>query len=322
TGSLDALRARVYTTLLLGQPIAALRAQLLADAARQGPAGPDGTRGAPGTPAGARPEAGGAADAAREQRPGCYPPGSPGLDWPVTTGLGPLGRPSALGAHPVPGIPGPGWPGPGGSVNLTMPLATWLGGSGAPGEAAGFGPIPATDAQALAALAGARPGSRWCITLTGQDGGALAHGCARIHPGGTSPGSSRPGDAGRVPGWVLTVSIRALAYQTCSHERESSSYRPSPGLGHLITVRQRRCSFPGCRHPAIRCDQEHTVPFGNGGRTCECNLAPLCRRHHRAKQAQGWHLDQPEPGVMSWTLPHGRRYRTGPQPYPGDGRGP
>jgi hypothetical protein len=29
------------------------------------------------------------------------------------------------------------------------------------------------------------------------------------------------------------------------------------------------------------------------------NLAPLCRRHHQAKQAGGWHLDQTEPGVMT-----------------------
>jgi HNH endonuclease len=89
----------------------------------------------------------------------------------------------------------------------------------------------------------------------------------------------------------------------------------------VIGVRQRTCSFPGCRRPAARCDQDHTVPYDQGGRTCECNLAPLCRRHHRAKQAQGWRLDQPEPGVMVWALPHGRSYRVQPPAYPGDGAG-
>ena len=63
------------------------------------------------------------------------------------------------------------------------------------------------------------------------------------------------------------------------------------------------------------------MPYDQGGRTCECNLAPLCRRHHRAKQAQGWRLDQPEPGVLVWTLPHGRSYRVQPSAYPGDGAG-
>ena len=46
----------------------------------------------------------------------------------------------------------------------------------------------------------------------------------------------------------------------------------------MITIRQPTCSFPGCRRPAIRCDDDHTLPYDQGGRTCECNLAPLCRR--------------------------------------------
>ena len=37
---------------------------------------------------------------------------------------------------------------------------------------------------------------------------------------------------------------------------------------------------------------------------------------HRAKQVPGWHLDQPEPGTLIWTLPHGRSYTTRPDPYP------
>ncbi len=44
--------------------------------------------------------------------------------------------------------------------------------------------------------------------------------------------------------------------------------------------------------------------------------APLCRRHHRAKQARGWKLAQPEPGRMTWTTPSGRTYATGPAAYP------
>lgn len=43
---------------------------------------------------------------------------------------------------------------------------------------------------------------------------------------------------------------------------------------------------------------------------------PLCRRHHQAKQADGWRLEQPEPGVLAWTLPHGRTYTVTPEPYP------
>jgi len=229
-----------------------------------------------------------------------------------------LGRPmpGPVLAYPVLAYPEPSLPSPAsapcaaGAVNLTMPLSSFLGASGEPGEVAGFGPVTAADGRALAdRLAGER-GSRWCLTLTGRDGRAVAHGCARA-PRGEA--------AGR--GWELTVTVRPLAVRDCLHERESAGYQPSPTLRHVIRVRQRTCSFPGCRRPAARCDQDHTVPYDQGGRTCECNLAPLCRRHHRAKQARGWRLDQPEPGVLVWTLPHGRSYRVQPPAYPGDGAG-
>jgi hypothetical protein len=40
------------------------------------------------------------------------------------------------------------------------------------------------------------------------------------------------------------------------------------------------------------------------------DLAPLCRHHHRTKQAQGWHLEQLAPGIMRWTTPARRRTTT------------
>jgi hypothetical protein len=228
-------------------------------------------------------------------------------------------------------------------VNLTMPLATWLGLSGAPGHATGYGPLDAGDSRDLAALVARQSGSRWCITLTGEDGRPVAHGCARTGPGpaggsrpppavGESPrptsGRSRPppcpsaraSDLGLptyVRDWLAGITVSKQEAGDCSHMRESPSYRPSSVLRHLITIRQPTCSFPGCRRPATRCDQDHTVPYHQGGRTCECNLAPLCRRHHRCKQAGGWWLEQPEPGVLVWHTPAGRTYTTTPTVYRG-----
>ena len=34
------------------------------------------------------------------------------------------------------------------------------------------------------------------------------------------------------------------------------------------------------------------------GIDCTCSHSPFCRHHHRAKQAEGWRLEQPEPGVL------------------------
>ena len=40
------------------------------------------------------------------------------------------------------------------------------------------------------------------------------------------------------------------------------------------------------------------------------------RSGRRGKQAQGWHLEQPEPGVLIWRTPSGRTYATSPTVYP------
>jgi len=120
-----------------------------------------------------------------------------------------------------------------------------------------------------------------------------------------------------VQDWLAGIAVSKLETGDCSHPRESPRYRPSSVLRHLITIRQPTCSFPGCRRPATRCDQDHTVPYDQGGRTCECNLSPLCRRHHRCKQAEGWCLGQPEPGVLVWHTPAGRTYTSTPTVYPG-----
>src|SRR5216683_8443410 len=94
----------------------------------------------------------------------------------------------------------------------------------------------------------------------------------------------------------------------CAHAAASPGYRPPPRLHDYITARDQTCRFPRCRQPAWRGDLDHTVPYGEGGRTCRCNLGALCRTHHRLKQRLHWHLDQPQPGILTWTTPAGRRY--------------
>jgi Domain of unknown function (DUF222) len=300
SGTMDQLRAQVYLALLTGQPITALTGR------------------------------------------GRWTGGASTEAGPGESGAGEFGRGGSGPGGSGPGATASGGPGPGlstcghgplGAVNLTMPLATWLGLSDTPGHAAGYGPLDADDSRDLAARLARQRGSRWCITLTGEGGRPVAHGCARTGP--APPGRSRPpprrspGSGGSprcaasFPGWpadvnewLAGITICRLETGDCHHLRESPSYRPPATLRHLITIRQPTCSFPGCRRPAVRCDEDHTVPYDQGGRTCECNLAPLCRRHHRAKQASGWRLEQPQPGTLIWTLPHGRNYQTTGEPYP------
>ena len=207
-----------------------------------------------------------------------------------------------------------------GSVHLTMPASAWLGHCDAPGEVTGFGPADAGTCRDLAERLAASTGSRWCLTLTSADGQAVAHGCAaagprisrELDPRATGP----PARTAAWQAWLASVQLHWLERGSCGHPRRVKSYRPGRTLRHLITIRHRTCGFPGCTRPAVRCDLDHTVPYHQGRITCECNLAPLCRQHHKTKQAQGWRLDQPDPGTLVWTAPHGRDYSVKADSYP------
>ncbi|NPC95255.1 HNH endonuclease signature motif containing protein [Nocardioides sp. zg-DK7169] len=65
------------------------------------------------------------------------------------------------------------------------------------------------------------------------------------------------------------------------------------------------CAFPWCERPARRCDTDHVIAHRSGGPTCSCNLAPLCRRHHRAKTHTGWTYDRTDAATYLWRSPHG-----------------
>src|SRR5699024_2898482 len=72
-----------------------------------------------------------------------------------------------------------------------------------------------------------------------------------------------------------------------------------------VTVREPQCVFPWCTRRADRADLDHIVPWEEGGPTCGCNLAPLCRRHHRAKTHAGWSYVMVTPGTYLWHSPGG-----------------
>ena len=121
----------------------------------------------------------------------------------------------------------------------------------------------------------------------------------RDRPGDTAPGPGSPLPALnlQVRTFIqrLGVTITPLAVGTCDHRNQEPGYTLSARLRHLIAARTVCCTAPGCRRPATRCDFDHTIPYHAGGRSCECNVRPLCRRHHRCKQAPRWALQQPAP---------------------------
>jgi HNH endonuclease len=249
-------------------------------------------------------------------------PGTPGGDG-GSRGPGGPGRPGGPGGNGASGGPRPGaatGPSIAALVTITIPWDTWQGRSDTPGEADGFGPLDGDDARDLAAAAARHPHTRWCVTALNPDGTAAAHGClpGRHPPPGLAVGGPAPPPGTRPSGSPRDLNVRMIpvARGACDHAHAEIGYHPSRTLAHLIRARNGRCTAPGCGRPASRCDVDHTRPWDQGGPTCECNLAPLCRHHHRCKQAEGWRLEQPEPGMLIWRTPAGRSYVTTPTEYP------
>ena len=211
------------------------------------------------------------------------------------------------------------------NLNLIIPIGTLLGWSTAPAQAGGFGLLDPQETQALVAAASRHPRTRWSATIVDPSGQAIAHGRARGQhpwnppPPNAEPPANPPPDADQLARLqelirALNITTEPIAHGTCDHRHAENRYTPSRKLKDLIRARTQTCDAPACNTQAAYCDLDHTVPFPHGA-TDQCNLGPKCRRHHRAKQAPGWRVDQPEPGTVRWILPNGRTHTTHPTVY-------
>ncbi|WP_179872754.1 HNH endonuclease signature motif containing protein [Microcella indica] len=79
-----------------------------------------------------------------------------------------------------------------------------------------------------------------------------------------------------------------------------------------LRIRDETCRFPGCGRSAASADVDHTVDWQHSGATRHDNLAHLCEAHHRLKHQTAWLVHQAGGGVLEWTAPSGRQYRTDP----------
>ena len=164
-------------------------------------------------------------------------------------------------------------------INITVPAGTLLGSSSTPGEVGAWGLTDPGDTRRLVQAASAHPRSRWCVTVTGPDGTAAAHGCARgQHPWIPPPDDlapHAPPHAGQLR--ELNVTHTPIDTGTCDHRNAENRYAPSRTLKHLVRARTATSPAPGCAAHACHCDQDHTIPYPHGP-TDECNLAPRCKR--------------------------------------------
>ena len=228
-------------------------------------------------------------------------------------------------------------------ADLTVPLLTFLGLADRPGTMSRIGPVDPDLARTLATAAARNPDSTWCITVTGTDHRPVAHGCGRPPPrkpgkrGRGKRAAAQPGSGHDPPGTgTIRLNIAALTGNTtgtggagnleftlenlagpCDHSHQAAGHDPGVTLKHLTGILNQCCTFLTCRRPHRQCDYEHSKPFEKGGRTCLCEGGPVCRHHHRDKQAPGWHLEHGENrGWFTWTTASGRTYTTKPTQYP------
>jgi hypothetical protein len=231
------------------------------------------------------------------------------------------------------------------NIHLLVSAGTLLGWSNEPAEISRLGPVDPAAARDLVRTASRHPATRWCVTVVNDHTGeAVAHGCAPGQhpraasglasgrptggsPAGASPAGNSPSSASDQAGAQseqaaqvaallneLGVTFEPIARGRCDHRHAEDRYTPSRKLRHLVQARTATCTAPTCGARAVHNDLDHTVAWPDG-LTCECNFGPPCRRHHRVKQAPGWTLEQPEPGIMRWTTPSGRVYTTRPTVY-------
>ncbi len=251
-GTLEFLRAAVFTALLSGRPLWTLLPGTQDPGARdRGGTADGGTGGNPDETAGNNNDGPG--------RPGSGQPGD-GEDGPGSDDDGNGGGNRRPGPRPgsgpaSPGAPGSGAPGSGrgypgglnGSVNLTLPLTTWLGLASQPGEAPGYGPLDPGTSRDLATRIAATPASQWCATITAPDGTAIGHGCAPPRAGPPPappepppagppgepgpPGSTSPPGRTSPPGSTGPPGRRQQPARPAAPGRPANQARPGPGSG-------------------------------------------------------------------------------------------
>ncbi len=117
-------------------------------------------------------------------------------------------------------------------------------------------------------------------------------------------------DADQVRAWCgapgTTVTVRPVL--DLADHLSSSAYETPERLAEQATHIDGSCVFPWCTRPARTSDCDHVQAHAEGGTTCSCNIARLCRRHHRLKTHTAWHYVMLERGSYLWTSPHGYQF--------------
>lgn len=96
-----------------------------------------------------------------------------------------------------------------------------------------------------------------------------------------------------IQSWLATSRFTLQPVLDMCRTDAVDGYEPPQWMRELVILRDRTCVHPDGGPP---------------GQTRPDNLAPLCRRHHRAKTHHGWSYQRNADGSHTWTDPFGRTY--------------
>jgi hypothetical protein len=126
---------------------------------------------------------------------------------------------------------------------------------------------------------------------------------------------------GRLRSWLLcagTVTITPVVDLDPEAHPPVDAHDPPARMAAMVRLRDETCVYPRCGRPSTVCDLDHIEPHvptddgGPPGQTRPANLAPLCRRHHRAKTFGHFTYRRLGDGSYEWTLPTGATVTTDP----------
>jgi hypothetical protein len=98
-------------------------------------------------------------------------------------------------------------------------------------------------------------------------------------------------------------------------ELSTKSYKPTATIWRHVVARDNTCYRSNCNQPATDCELDHRVPWPHGP-TATSNLAPGCRRDHKAKHADGFALTQHDDGSLTLRTRAGFTHHTEPTRHP------
>jgi hypothetical protein len=110
------------------------------------------------------------------------------------------------------------------------------------------------------------------------------------------------------PAWKFSVTDADGKLLHHGHIRR----RPTATEQAFIDARDITCRAPGCRKPASTCDKDHRQEWSRNGPSHRGNVDNSCRRHHRLRHENGFHVYRLPDGTYMWEAPNGLLYPVPP----------